>query len=413
MAKDSDPDARDPERADTNTPAAASPGSQSMLCQRALQNRYSLPVPVPDRSASMAYESVPLPSVSSAPPRLDALPDFALNGWQRSSTFRDGLEKAVNDINIKYGDSTQTLISSTSPTNSVAVLEKNLPRPRCMVPIYGGTPNARPVIGELWTALKSQNETVKASTTLKDDPKQNNDDSASPFHDSQKIDTEPNESETDNPTIMERGDDDAHESTSQSAAANGSQSNTFIAKATGKSTDASLKESNSRSDDTESDNAQVKTDVTCQDKPPVGHTEAASALESTDEDTLHSKEADSASALSQSTSCDQFSAATKDSALSEADPEDGPRPTEATRGRNSSAPSVAALVSKFRRMEQPPENTHHSDGTQEQDEVSVESNSRFIQSYRQRSEDTDNENSLLSTVSSDNAGNERPSLAVF
>ncbi|OAA36959.1 hypothetical protein BBO_07934 [Beauveria brongniartii RCEF 3172] len=412
MAKDSDPDARDPDRADTNTPAAASPGSQSMLCQRAIQNRYSLPVPVPERSASMAYESVLLPSVSSAPPRLDALPDFALNGWQRSSTFRDGLEKAVNDINTKYGDSTKTSVNSTSPTNSVAVLEKNLPKTRCMVPIYGGTPNARPVIGELWTALKSQEETVKESTTLKDDPKQNNDDSAPRFHGSQKIDTEPNESGTDNLAIMETGDD-ANESTSQSAAAPASQSNSFTAKVTGKSTEASLKESNSCSDDTESDNARAEPDVKCQDKPPVGHTEAAPALESIDEDTLHSKEADSASALSQSTSCDQFSAATKDSAISEADPEYGPRPTEATRGRNFSAPSVAALVSKFRRMEQPPENAHHSDGTQEQDEVSVESNSRFIQSYRQRSEDTDNENSLLSTVSSDNASNERPSLAVF
>ncbi|KAK8149059.1 hypothetical protein G3M48_008319 [Beauveria asiatica] len=412
MAKDSDPDARDPDRADTNTPAAASTGSQSMLYQRAIQNRYCLPVPVPERSASMAYESVLLPSVSSTPPRLDALPDFALNGWQRSSTFRDGLEKAVNDINTKYGDSTKTLVNSTSSTNSVAVLEKNLPKPRYMVPIYGGTPNARPVIGELWTALKSQEETVKASTTLEDDPKQNNDNSVSPFHGSQKIDTEPNESGTDSLAVMETGDG-ANESTSQSAAAPGSQSNIFIAKVTGESTDASLKESNSGSDDIESDNSRAEPDVKCQDKPPAGHTEAAPALESIDEDTLHSKEADSASALSQSTSCDQFSAATKESAISEADPEYGPRPTEATRGRNSSAPSVAALVSKFRRMEQPPEFTHHSDGTQEQDDGSVESNSRFIQSYRQRSEDTDNENSLLSTVSSDNAGNERPSLAVF
>ncbi|KAM3458429.1 hypothetical protein NHJ6243_007430 [Beauveria neobassiana] len=412
MAKDSDPDARDPDRAVTNTPAAASPGSQSMLCQKAFQNRYSLPVPVPERSAYMAYESAPLPSVSSAPPRLDALPDFALNGWQRSSTFRDGLEKAVNDINTKYGDSTKTLVNSTSTINSVAVLEKNLPKPRCMVPIYGGTSNARPIIGELWTALKSQEKTVKASTTLNDDPKQKDDDSASPFHGSQKSDAEPNESETDNLAIMETVDD-AKESTSQSAATPRSQSNTYIAKVTGKSTDASLKKSDSRSDDTESNDAQVEPDVKCQDKPPVGHAEAASALESIDEDTLHLKEADSASALSQSTSCDLFCAATKASAVSEADPEYGPRPTEATRGRNSSAPSVAALVSKFRRMEQPPENTHHSDGTQEQDEVSVDSNSRFIQSYRQRSEDTDNENSLLSTVSSDNAGNERPSLAVY
>ncbi|UNI21548.1 hypothetical protein JDV02_007528 [Purpureocillium takamizusanense] len=44
-----------------------------------------------------------VPTFAEAPPRLDVLSELPSDGLHRSSTFRTSLEKAVEDINVKYG----------------------------------------------------------------------------------------------------------------------------------------------------------------------------------------------------------------------------------------------------------------------------------------------------------------------
>ncbi|KAJ6786561.1 hypothetical protein PWT90_07319 [Aphanocladium album] len=149
------------------------------------------------------------------------------------------------------------------------------------------------------------------------------------------------------------------------------------------------------------------------DRTNVSLQKSNALAESTDHASLTSQGTVSTAVAPQRMPRDLGSSATEGSTDDKDDLPDIKRTAGADRGRNSSAPSVAALVSKFRRMGQSPEQDQHTDGTQEQEQASVGSNSKFIQSYRQRSEDSDNEDSLLSAVSSDNANEARSSLVVF
>ncbi|KAJ4153252.1 hypothetical protein LMH87_009748 [Akanthomyces muscarius] len=305
MTKDSDADSRNQSRSEAYTSLEPISGSQSMLLQNPWQQRCSLPIPVPERYASIAYDSLPVSPVSSTPPRLDVLHDLASDNVQKASTFRDGLEKAVNDINTKYGDSTKAFISSSSPTNSIALRDKNTFRSRFVVPIYGEEPipNARPVIGELWTALKSQDEPLQSSKPHADISTDNSN-TASPFHDSLKL-------------MM------------------------YLPPRVS----LVAMNHNSHSDETVSGNAKEKTDIISQDKTDVAGTEPGSPFESPNEDSLYSQDSGSTSALSQGTSSEQNSSVANYIATSKADLEATPRATGDGRGRNSSAPSVAALMS--------------------------------------------------------------------
>lgn len=408
MTKETDPDSRNTDRTDTTMSAVASQGSHCLLIANASQNRYSLPVPIPERSASIPDGHLLVSPVSSAPPRLDALPDFALDGFQKSSIFCDGIDKAVNDINTKYGDFTKSFPTSTSPTSSVAVRDsKIIPRPRFMVPIYVDTPQPRPVIGEIWTKLRSQDEPLQPSKPLADLPKEIAD-TTSPFHDSHEVDTECSEPENTGTSsaAKEVVSDGASTSASQLAGTR-SQECLPAAQTTISAAYLDLSSGSSHADNTVSQNTNANIDV-CSDSSAANNTEAASPPDLADEDSMCLRDVDSTSALSHSTSRGHESSLAMGSADNATDSEDPCRTTGANRGRNSSAPSVAALVSKFRRLEQSP-----ADCVQEQDQASVESNSRFIQSYRHRSEDSDKDDSLLSTVTSDGACDGRPSLAVY
>lgn len=414
MAKDPDADSRNHSQTEDYISVEPILGSQSMLLHSPWQQRCSLPVPVPERYASIIdYDRLPASPISSTPPRLDVLHDLASDNVQKASAFRDGLEKAVNDINTKYGDSTKTFISSSSPTNSIALRDKNTLRSRFVVPIYGEepTPNARPVIGELWTALKSQNEPLHPSQPHADISKDNSD-TASPFHDSHKVDSECGESAAEVCAKTETAANDVSTSSSQPTD-NESQETLSHDLHTDEEANVDQIKDNPHTDETVLSNLKEKSDISSQDKTNVARTEPSSPFESPNEDSLYSQDSGSTSPLSQVTSSEQKSSVADDGAIVEADLGATPRATEVSRGRNSSAPSVAALVSKFRQMQHSPESDQHADGPQEQDQASVDSNSRFIQSYRQRSEDDDNENSLLSNVSSDNSDDVRPKLAVY
>lgn len=415
MAKDSDADSRNHSRTEDYISVGPILGSQSMLLHSPCQQRCSLPVPVPERYASIiGSDRLPVSPVSSTPPRLDVLHELASDNVQKASTFRDGLEKAVNDINTKYGDSTKTFISSSSPTNSIALRDKNTFRSRFVVPIYGEepTPNARPVIGELWTALKSQDEPLHPSQPRADISKDNSD-TASPFHDSHKVDSECGESAAETCAKTETAADDVSTSSSLPSG-NESQETLSHDLHAGEEANVDQIKDNPHTDETVLGHLKEKSDISSQDKANVAETEPSSPFESPNEDSLYSQDSGSTSPLSQVTSSDQKSSVADDGgAIGKVDLGATPRATEVSRGRKSSAPSVAALVSKFRQMQHSPESDQHADGPQEQDQASVDSNSRFIQSYRQRSEDDDNENSLLSNVSSDNSDDVRPKLAVY
>ncbi|OAA76291.1 hypothetical protein LEL_05975 [Akanthomyces lecanii RCEF 1005] len=307
MTKDSDADSRNQSRSEAYTSLEPISGSQSMLLQNPWQQRCSLPIPVPERYASIAYDSLPVSPVSSTPPRLDVLHDLASDNVQKASTFRDGLEKAVNDINTKYGDSTKALISSSSPTNSIALRDKNTFRSRFVVPIYGEEriPNARPVIGELWTALKSQDEPLQSSKPHADISTDNSN-TASPFHDSHKVDLECSEFAAASTTKTATAADDVSTSTSQPGG-NESQERLYRTENAAEEANVDQNQDNSHSDETVSGNAKEKTDIISQDKTDVAGTEPGSPFESPNEDSLYSQDSGSTSALSQGTSSDQNS----------------------------------------------------------------------------------------------------------
>lgn len=400
MIKDIDAGSRNQGRTEANNSAVTYSGSQSLLIPNAAQNRYSLPVPIPARSASIVYESLPVSPVSSTPPRLDLLPDLAIDGLQRTSTFRDGLEKAVNDINTKYGDSTTPFINSTSPTNSIAVRDKNTFRPRYMVPIYVDSPTVRPVIGELWTTLKGQNEPLRPCHAVCDI----SDDYVTvehPLDMPPQLDTQAGDLDQKNASI----DTSIDKASTPTGPSNGDESQKALSNAEA----ADQNSVHSDTPDFEANDSHAK--VASQDSTAVNQPESDASDESTDEDS-ESQASASTSALSHKRSREPSSSATKYSAANEDDLEDALRQGATNQERKSSAPSVAALVSKFRRMQQSPGHSQQGDGTPEQDQESLESNSKFIQSYRQRSEDGEVEDSMLSTVSSDNAGEGRPTLVV-
>ncbi|KAJ3478246.1 hypothetical protein NLG97_g8631 [Lecanicillium saksenae] len=405
MAKDLDTDSRNLSRTETNTSAITFSGSQSLLIPNTSQNRYSLPVPIPERSVSIPYDSLPISPVSSTPPRLDLLPDLALDGLQRSSTFRDGLEKAVNDINTKYGDSSKPFINSTSPTNSIAIRDNNTFKPRYMVPIYVDTPNApnvRPAIGELWTTLMSQPEPLLPPSRL--EAGQDVRKAGYPSKESRKFDVKCYKEEKIHMPVVGEEVEISEESAFPSHS--GRESSATILSVTEKDDDDA---SAAPTTDFEDTDVEINTKSVDRTSVPV---QAKAVPEPVDHGSLSSHDTVSTSVASQRMSQGHSSSATAGSTDDEDDSSDTQQTSGSDRVRNSSAPSVAALVSKFRRMAQSPDQTQQTDDTQDQDQASVGSNSKFIQSYRQRSEDGENEDSLLSAASTDTANETRTGLRV-
>lgn len=395
---------------------AVSSASQSLLIPNAAQNRYSLPVPIPERSASIAYESsVALPVSSPGPPQLDLLADIASDDLQRTSTFRDGLEKAVNDINTKYGEPSRTFIESASPASSVAIRARGSLKPRCLMPNYVDSPTARPVVGELWTALKSQEKTISTGIeklqAISDELKE----SMSPFHDSKKPDSNSHESES---TELPDSDSDLEESNLEEG--NTNQPTECEEKIDEKKQQEADQKSDS-TDDIESSspsNSGSTCDAASAADTDSGYisrvqpkTEKSHGKEVAGSDGIETSSPEGSATgppedtLAQKQGC----SARKRPQFLKADNTEISAPSKASQTRKSSSPSVSALVNKFRRMEQTPDD--QAEGA-EQDEASVESNSRFIQSYRQRSEDSDNEDSMLSTVTADSTGEVKNPLVV-
>lgn len=99
---------------------------------------------------------------ASPPPRLDLLSEFGHSDLQRSSTFRASLEKAVDDINNKYGTKSSNSLTEDTPEEyqvpSRAIRGHTLPsyaqasfRPRYKLPTFIKSPAscARSDTGEL------------------------------------------------------------------------------------------------------------------------------------------------------------------------------------------------------------------------------------------------------------------------
>ncbi|KAK3190732.1 hypothetical protein K4F52_003048 [Lecanicillium sp. MT-2017a] len=96
----------------------------------------TLPKTRPHSDSQTTGRYAPLSLSISDAPRLELLPDITADNLQRSSTFRTGLEKAVDDINTKYGDNSKPYVASTSPTSSVAIRSRNGFRPRYQLPTF-------------------------------------------------------------------------------------------------------------------------------------------------------------------------------------------------------------------------------------------------------------------------------------
>lgn len=409
ITRDSDADPRSLDRADTETSAVPSSTSQSLLLNTAEKNRYSLPPSVPGRSASIAYETLAIYSTSSSTaPQLDPLADISFDGLNRSSTFRDGLEKAVDDINTKYGAAANKYTPSASQTSSVAIRTKTTFKPRGMVPIHIDKPhpNVRPVIGELWTALKSQEEIVSKGVENLQAISNELKETMSPFHDSHEVENECSDSES---------ADEEDETSDQEAKAAQNNDKTATNKSPVAQHDAHVHTSQSSDHGSRSDAAVGDSDI--EEEYVSVHEPAASQAgeHPSDEAESDGSKASGITAVSEPPQNVAIrtigSSAQFQEPYKQPDLEETPPTSKASQARNSSAPSVAALVSKFRLMEQRPVPDQNEDGPEEQDELSLESNSRFIQSYRERSEDSDNEESLLSTVSGEHTP--RKFLAVY
>lgn len=115
------------------------------------------------RSSGASKESTLKPddvqSCADSPPRLDVLSELPGDSLHRSSTFRTSLEKAVEDINVKYGTArlpenqmeeigNSDRVCSTRPHPFYA---RNNFQPRYRLPHFVNTPTVRtqPVVGEL------------------------------------------------------------------------------------------------------------------------------------------------------------------------------------------------------------------------------------------------------------------------
>ncbi|KAJ6444653.1 LOW QUALITY PROTEIN: pentatricopeptide repeat protein [Purpureocillium lavendulum] len=117
----------------------------------------------PARSSGASKESSlksgNVPPVATSPPRLDVLSELPSDGLQRSSTFRASLEKAVEDINIKYGTTRLPENGAEDTSNAEAVAATRPPafhartnfQPRYRLPQVVTVPVARtqPTVGEL------------------------------------------------------------------------------------------------------------------------------------------------------------------------------------------------------------------------------------------------------------------------
>lgn len=101
-------------------------------------------------------------STPQAPPRLDALPELLRDeGLRRSSTFRACLEKAVEDINLKYGASTTRLpddaaddaagdsVSSSRRASQYNTRSSFQPRYRLPQFVHVPMSRAQPAVGEV------------------------------------------------------------------------------------------------------------------------------------------------------------------------------------------------------------------------------------------------------------------------
>ncbi|PFH61790.1 hypothetical protein XA68_16218 [Ophiocordyceps unilateralis] len=98
--------------------------------------------------------------IADPPPRLDVLSEIPQDGLQRSSTFRTCLEKAVEDINEKYGTSSSLCLSRNSGnSNYDSILNSRVTQrrdrssfqPRYRLPTFVQAPaiRARPAASEV------------------------------------------------------------------------------------------------------------------------------------------------------------------------------------------------------------------------------------------------------------------------
>lgn len=266
------------------------------------------------------------------------------------------------------------------------------------MPTYVDAPNSRPVIGELWTTLKNHEDGLSKG---REPPREIIDElygDMSPFHDSHQVDTDCTSSETsESPDVVSDTAVANSDSTSTNPPSQAASAEQLIVAQKENKTDksencqqecvpsAKMNEAPASANDVdESESAFGKPETTT----TIHVINPSDPLQEWD---ITSDPSDKAVDYADAVST-QHERTDQGAGLQDENPATG-----GSRCRNSSAPSVAALVSKFRRMERNPEHEEQVDTGQEQDVASLESNSRFIQSYRERSEDSDNEDSQPST----------------
>ena len=367
----------------------------------------------------------PLSITTSDAPRLDLLSDITADGLQRSSTFRAGLEKAVDDINTKYGDKSKPYVASTSPTPSVAIRSKNGFRPRYQLPTFveAHATRIQPNAGEMATLENTAPLAEKISKTEEPQvPSCEVKDKVSPFDDVNKtcsdagsvVEADQDTSQvashtldgavTGNNTPESSSLPDSVQDTSNDAL---EQSQEVVSKKSVPSTDAESADGHggvSLSDETGSETRSYENDSDEEDENAKNDGNIESG-------TLGNGKAKLTSAGTEMQ--DEMPAVAHERSVRQPrQPPPGGFPEPA--GKKRSAPtreenkqhdpssraasgvSVAEMVNRFRSMEDRPKRRQQA-STDDQDESAAESTTRLIQSYRRSSSEESNDGSGFTT----------------
>lgn len=361
--------------------------------------------------------------MTSDAPRLDLLSDITADGLQRSSTFRAGLEKAVDDINTKYGDNSKPYVASTSPTPSVALRSKNGFRPRYQLPTFveAHATRIQPNAGEMATFEDTAVAIGKPSATKEPQaPSCEVKDKVSPFDNVNKTCSDAGsvvETSQDTPQVAPQTLDGAAtgNTTSESSSLPDSVQETshddseqgpeMASKKSVLSTDAESGDDQgdvSLSDETGSETRSYETDSDVEDENKTNdHVTSGASAEGKDKLTSAGTEKqDEPVAAARTQSVRQprqpppggfpEPAGRKRSAPAEEDKQQG------SSGRAASGVSVAEMVSRFRSLEDRPKR-RQQESTDDQDESAAESTTRLIQSYRRSSSEDSNDGSGFTT----------------
>lgn len=370
----------------------------------------TLPKTRPRSDSQTTGRYAPLSLSISDAPRLELLSDITADSLQRSSTFRTGLEKAVDDINTKYGDNSKPYVASTSPTSSVAIRSRNGFRPRYQLPTFvqahASRVQPKPGVSATLESVPLTSGKVDEAKDAKAGVPESAADSNSPFDDANNTnsyDNSPADGVLENtrpnsqPPMANR---DASDSSSLPDSTQGSSydetgpGDTGVVEKFSASADADSgddqhggaplsveEDSETNSDDSDSSEGD-------------GVDESSATVTAKYDRQLQERDEGKPPARSIQQPLQRAeSGRAVPTSRKQRNPSDEEVKQHGTSGRTPSGVSVAQLVNRFRSMEGRSQQT----SSDEQEESSAESTRKLIQSYRRSSSEESNDGSGYTT----------------